>query len=266
MPLLRLIPALMLAGCAAAPAGPPFTLHPGDRVGLLVEAGDMPVHTHYESDGRSAGRIARAYPYDWQLDSAVAATVQRELTQAGFSVVDLESQGLRHDDLAGLIGPAGRQWQPSAGPLYEGLRAQGVRAVVLVKDARTLAVQDCSGGPCDRVAEGPGVYSSSTNGVTSWRAVSGFQWNVFLLDPPGDLATASPLRETLRAPSVPLFGAVRPGQGAAPTEAELMAVRDKVLECVEATAEDVVLALGGRRTVTQAAAPVPGGGETSSGR
>lgn len=247
MPLLRFFPALMLAGCAAAPTGPAFTLHTGDRVGLLVQTADAPLHTHYESDGRSAERTALAYPWDWQLDSAVTATVRQELTQAGFSVVDLESQGLRHEDLSGLVSAAGRQWQASDGPLYAGLREQGVRAVVLVRDARTMVAGDCSAGPCAPVAEGAGFYSSRVNGVTNWRAVAGYQWQVILLDPPGDLASAPPLRETLRAPSVPLLGSARPADPMAPTEAELMSVRDKILAYVEATAEDVVLALGGRR-------------------
>lgn len=258
-PLLRLFPALVLAGCATAPAGPAFTLHSGDRVGMLVETSDVPVHTHYQSDGGSAVRSARAYPYSWQLDSAVGATVLRELTQAGFNVVDLETQGLRHADLAGLVTPGGRQWQAASDPLYARLREQGVRAVVLVRDARTLAVRDCIGGPCERIAEGPGLYSSNINGVTTWRAVSGFEWRVFLLDPPGDLAASPSLRASLRMPSMELLGAARPPEGAPPTETELMLARERVLDYVEATAEDAVLALGGRRVVEHGAVARPGG-------
>lgn len=250
MLLARFLPALMLAGCAAAPVGPAFTLHPGDRVGMLVDTADTPVHTHFQSDGANVVRSASAYPVDWQLDAAVSTIVQRELMQAGFSVIDLEAQGFRHADLAGLVTPAGGQWQAASDAVYAGLREQGVRAVVLVRDARTLAARDCNGGPCDRVAEGPGLYSSTVNGVTTWRAVSGFEWRVLLLDPPGDLAVAPPLRESLRTPSVELLGFARPAAGA-PTEAELMRVRDKVLEYVEATAEDAVLALGRGRVVEQ---------------
>lgn len=260
MPFARLLPALMLAGCAAAPVGPAFTLHSGDHIGMLVDTVNTPVHTHYQSDGSTVVRTAHGYSYDWQLDPAVTAIVQRELTQAGFSVIDLEAQGLRHADLAGLVTPAGRQWQPASDGLYARLREQGVRAVVLIRDARTVAAHDCHGGPCERVADGPGLYSSSVNGVTTWRAVSGFEWRVLLLDPPGDLAVAPPLRDSLRTPSVPLLGFAHPTGLQPPTETELMPVRNRVLEYVEATAEDVVLALGGRRVVEQQA------GATTSGR
>jgi len=265
MPLLRLLPILVLAGCAAAPPGPAFTLHPGDRVGLLVETADTPVHTHYQSDGAGATRTASAYPYPWQLDSAVTSTVQHELALAGFNVIDLEALGMRYADLDGLVAPSGGRWQPSSNPRYGQLREQGVRAVVLVRDARTLAVRDCNGGPCERIAEGPGLYSSSVNGVTAWRAVAGFQWHVYLLDPPGDLAAAPPLRQGLAAPSVPLLGFAHPANPAQPTEAGMVAVRDKVLEYVEAIAEDAVLALSGRRVVEQQVA-APAGNGMSPGR
>jgi hypothetical protein len=261
IPLLRLLsavlPALLLAGCAAAPTGPAFTMRAGDRIGLLVETSDTPVHTHYQPEAGNSVRSARSYPFDWRLDAAVSETVERQLTLAGFTVVDLERRGLRHADLAGLVQQSGSQWLPAADPVVAQLREQGVRAVVLVKDARAIAERDCNGGPCQRVAEGPGLYSTSAGGVTSWRAVAAFDWHVYLLEPPGDLAAAQPLRNTLEIPSVPLFGFAQPRNPAALSEAELAPVREKVLEYVEATAEDVVLVLGGRRVVEQGASVVP---------
>lgn len=265
--LLGLLPVLLLAGCASAPHGPAFTMQRGERIGLLVETRDTPVHTHYEAGGGASVRSARAYPYDWRLDGAVTETVRRQLTLAGFTVIDLESQGLRHADLDGLVQASGRRWQPEPGALTSGLREQGMRAVVLVRDAHTLAARDCNGGPCERIAEGPGIYSNSIEGVTSWRAVAGFNWNVFLLDPPGDLAVAQPLRSTLAMPAVELFGQPRPADPSALTEAELAPVRERVLDYVEATAEDVVLVLGGARVVEREAVPGPVlEGGASSGR
>lgn len=242
-----LLPVLALAACATQTPGPTFSLHPGERIGVLVETADRPVHTHYEAVGSNSVRSATVYPYDWGLDAAVAEILQRKLKQGGLNVTDLESQGLRYVDLAGLLG-ADSAGQVPAEPLRARLREQGVRAVVLVRDARVLANRSCTDGPCERIAEGPGVYSSSANGVTSWRSVAGFEWHVLLLDPPGDLATAPPLRESLLMPSELLLGSARPH---GTSEADLLPVRQKVLEYVAAVSEDVVIALSGRRPVRQ---------------
>ncbi|HEY8609017.1 MAG TPA: hypothetical protein VIM12_18025 [Noviherbaspirillum sp.] len=258
--LLRLLPMLLLAACAGTREGPPFTMHPGDRIGLLVETTDAPVHTHYHTDAGATVRSAHAYPYAWQLDAAVTEVIRRQLTVAGFTVVDLEAQGMRHGELDGVVAPSGSQWAPPAGPIAEQLRQQGVRAVVLVRDARTLAALDCADGPCDEhLAEGPGLYSRSVGNATSFRAVAGFDWHVYLLDPPGDLGAAQPLRSTLRMPAAELHGFRRPANLYAMTETELAPVRKRLLEYVEATAEDVVGMLGGRRVVEveQASVHVP---------
>jgi hypothetical protein len=249
----RLLPvAVLLAGCASAPPGPQFEIRQGERIGLLVEVDDTPVHTHYGPDG--SGRFVRGYPYPWQLDASVTELLRRQLTAAGFSTVDLGAQGMRYANLDRLIVQSGRQWVAAADGMAERLRRQGIRAVVLVKSAPTPAAHDCADGPCRaHDADGPGLYSRTNADITTYYAVAAFSWHVYLLDPPADLATAEPLRTTLQTPSVALLGLPPPADLKALSAAELEPVRDKVLEYTEAEAEDVVRALGGPRVLEKQA-------------
>ncbi len=56
---------LVLAGCATSLPIPSFETKHGDRVGLLVDIGDVPSHTHIGTT--VFNNFERKYPYQWRL-------------------------------------------------------------------------------------------------------------------------------------------------------------------------------------------------------
>ena len=100
--------AILIAGCATTPPLPKVESARGDRIGVLVEAGDSPSHTHVGTT--VFNNFARKYPYDWNLSAEVQRTIERAVRDAGLTVVDLRREGLTYADVSDLILPAGVNW------------------------------------------------------------------------------------------------------------------------------------------------------------
>src|SRR6266446_5740584 len=104
---------LVLSGCATSPPIPSFETKRGDRVGILVDIGDGPVHTHIGTT--VFNNFEKKYLYRWNLDSAVAEVLKNSLSKSGFAVVDLENEGLRYSDVTPLVVGDGEKWKVAPG-------------------------------------------------------------------------------------------------------------------------------------------------------
>ena len=236
---------LVLAGCATTAPIPSFETRRGDRVGILVDIGDGPVHTHIGTT--VFANFEKKYPYKWDLDSALAERLSNSLTTAGFTVINLENEGVRYSDVTPLVVGDGERWKVAPGKentvrqLAEGKR---LRAVVVVKETRVMTALECAGGPCsERYANASGMYTRSFLGATRYNAVAAFGVNVYVLNPLADTAKVDPLRTMLRMPAVALPRHPAPADFEQITEAELLPVRDAVLKFSDKMAEEIAKTL-----------------------
>ena len=107
-----------------------------------------------------------------------------------------------------------------------------------------MADLECRGGPCTaRYTAGAGLYTRSFLGLTTRYAVPAFGMNVYLLDPPVDLARTGPLRSLVARPAVPLPASAGPANLEQVGDAEWRAVRDTIVEATRRTAVEIAKAL-----------------------
>jgi hypothetical protein len=235
----------LIAGCASAPPLPKIESSRGDRIGLLVEAGDSPSHTHIGTT--VFNNFTKKYPYNLNLSANVTRTIEQSVRSAGFTAVDLRKEGINYAEISGLIQPAGEKWQIASGneETFRRLREQlRLKALIVVKEARVMTALECTGGPCsERYADSSGLYTRSFFGLTRYNAVAAYQWNVFVLDPVADAAKVDPLHRMLRMPVTTLTGFKDPAAFENLTEAEFAPVRDAILRFTELVSNQAVKTL-----------------------
>jgi hypothetical protein len=242
------IAALFLAGCASTPPIPKIQSASGDRVGVLVEVGDSPSHTHIGTT--VFNNFTKKYPYNWKLNSEVSRVVQQSVKSSGFEAIDLNAAGIQYTDVAGLIKANGEQWQVTPGKedTVRRLREQlKLKALIVLKEERVLAALECAGGPCaERYADTSGLYTRSFLGITRYNAVAAFKWNVFVLDPITNTVGVDSMREILRIPATPLPGFKDPTKFDNLTEAEFVPVRDAILRFTQVTTTEAMNTLNAK--------------------
>lgn len=236
---------LVLSGCASEPVVPSVETKRGDRVGLLVDLGEGPLHTH-------AGTIVfnnfeKKYPYRWNLDAAAADALSKALSAAGFTVVNLENEGMSHAAVGTLLVADGEKWKVAPGKeqlVRDLLDRKGLKALIALKETRVMTALECAGGPCtERYANASGLYTRSFLGSTRYHAVAAYGLNVYLLAPLADLAKGDPLRTILRMPVVPIGSYPAPVKFDSLTEAELAPARGAVLSFTQQIGVEVARAL-----------------------
>lgn len=240
--------ASLLTGCVTSPPLPTIETRRGDRIGVIVEGGNTPTHSHIGTT--VFNNFVKKYDYNWNLRAEVTDIVRRSITSAGFVPVDLQNEGIRHSDVEGLIKPAGDKWEVAKGKdeILRRLRSDlRLKAVIALKEGRVMTALECTGGPCaERYANGSGLYTRSFFGMTNYSAVAAYQWNVFVLDAPADTAKADPLQSAIRMPSAPIRGFKSPADFDNITEAEFAPVHEAVLTFVEGTASAAVQTLNSK--------------------
>lgn len=240
---LRYVLALVisLTGCASSPKIPSFTMKQGDKVGVLVEIGQHPIHTHIGTT--IFNNFEKSYPYQWGLDLAITDILTSALSQAGFEVVDLEKDGVRYSAITPLVVNDRGAWRLSPGKdkVYRALlKEKGLKAIVVVKETRVMSALECAGGPCTpRYTEASGLYTRSFLGIDHYIAVAAFDLDVCVLDPLANLAEADPLRSMMSQPVVPLKDFADPKDFKQLTEADLRPVRDAILKFSEQMSREI---------------------------
>lgn len=234
--------AFFLSGCATSPEMPKIATNRGDRVGLLVDVGDNLSHMHVGTTVFS--NFSKRYDYNFNLQSDVTRTIEKSLRDAGLVAVDLRSAGLSHADLSGLIQITDEKWQIAAGKesVAQRLRNElGLKAVLVLKEARVLAALECFGGPCtERYMDASGMFTRSFMGATGYSAIAAYRWNVFVLDPVADTARTDTFRKITGIPAIRLRDFNTPADLNNLTERELAPIRDAILKLTEdATVEAV---------------------------
>lgn len=232
------IATLFIVGCATSPPLPKIESTRGDRVGVLIEIGDSPSHTHIGTT--IFNDFAKKYPYNWNLSSDVTHAVEQTVRNSGFTAVDLRAEGIQYSDVSGLIQASGEKWQIASGKedTMRRLRDQlHLKALLILKETRVMARNG------ERYAGASGLYTRSSFGLTSYNAVAAYEWNVFVLDPIADAAKTDPLRSMLQISETPLLGFKDPANFENLTEAEFSPVRDAILQFIEIATTEAIKTL-----------------------
>ena len=241
--------ATVLAGCATPPPPvPPIQSQRGDRIGVFVDIGDSPTHTHIGTT--VFHNFEKTYTYHWDLKARVTEAIADALNHAGLQAVDLEAEGVAFPQTTGLVVPDGRAWRIAAGKddLLHQFRDQlHLRGLIALQEGTVVAALECTGGPCSvRYVDRPGLYTRSVLTFTRYYAVAAFKWNLFVLDPPADMATADTLDQVLQAPGVPLISYGAPANFYNLTEAEFAPVRDAIVKYATYVTDNYAEALNAR--------------------
>ncbi|MFK8068382.1 MAG: hypothetical protein AB8D52_09055 [Gammaproteobacteria bacterium] len=243
--LFLIISMLTLTGCATPLPIPSFETKKGDRIGYIVEIGEGALHTHVGTT--IFNNFNKKYPLKWELDSAVSEIMKNELNKSGFVAVDLGIEGISSEELSSLIIDSEEKWKYASGKekiITNLVEDRDLKAVVIVKENRVLVALECAGGPCsERYADSSGLYTRSFFGLSQYFAVPAFNLNVYLLDPPADIASGETLREMLSIPSVPLKDYSSPDNFDQLTEEELLPVKEAILEFSRKMASEITTGL-----------------------
>ncbi len=222
---------LLISGCASVPPIPQLETKYGDRIGVFVEIGPRPTHTHIGTT--IFNNFAKEYPYDWQLEAALTEGISKTLKNAGYTAVNLKDTGLQYPQVAKLIVASEGKWQIAPGKekrLQQLRDDMGLRALFVLKESPVTAAMECGAYGCTFFkAQTSGVYTRSFFGFTNYYSVAAIDWGVFVLNPLVDLAQGEKLGEMLRIPSVPFFGHSDPGNFDNITEADFSSIREDIV-------------------------------------
>ncbi len=185
-----------LSACATPPPEVHHRLSPGDRVGIMVDVGDTLIHT---ASGLPKGKNAATqttitrYPGEWGIRRYVTTRLTTELRKTGgFEVVDLASHGIAYYRIAGLIGARDGRWtvRRNREQMYQHLiRKLRLKAVVVVSERRLHVTSYCTEYGCaNYYSTGPGLVRVRGFLSDQYFAVAAYQTDVFILDPPANLA------------------------------------------------------------------------------
>lgn len=238
------IAALFIAGCTTIPPLPKIEFSRGDHIGLLVEGGDNPTHTHIGTT--IFNNFTKKYSYNWDLNTELTRTIEKTIRNKGLTAVDLRKEGLTYADVSDLIQAAGDKWQIAPGKenIIRRLREQfRLKGLIILKESRVITGLECFGGPCSvRYADGAGLYTRSFLGITGYLAVTAYQWNFFVLDPFADVTKVNPLLSMLRMPVSRMSDFKDPVNFYNLTEEEFKPVRNAILRFTETASEEAVKA------------------------
>lgn len=236
--------AALLLGCASKPPLPQIESKIGDRVGVLFDIGENPTHTHVGTT--IANNFTKKYPYKWNLSSGVVSAVIKTLENAGFTVINLNNEGIAYSDLVGLMVAEGRTWkippekESTMRRLTEHLNLKGV---VALKDARVLLALECLSGCTERYADGPGIYTRTFFWPTRYKAAAAFDWQIYSLNPPTNLVRSNALQKFLQYPIAPMAEFTDPVDFDNITEAEFFQVRYAIIKFSENVANEAAKVL-----------------------
>lgn len=192
---------IFFSGCSTTPPVPAGSLTTGDRVGVLVQSSDHPLHVHVGF--LVFGNFNKSYPYTWHVGGKVFDALDKTVRASGLATVDLAKQGLAPADLQGVVQIQDKQWvvAPNKAALFQHLRDDlKLKALVVLTPSRVMAIQQCTQFGCTEFfIDGPGIASRPF--ATFLTAVAGYKWSVVNLVDVADLALASPISSDLRIPT-----------------------------------------------------------------
>ena len=244
----------LLASCATAPPAPKVKIASGTRVGYWLQLDETPTHSHVGTT--ILNNFVLPSGETWPLTNVLRDALEQALRrQAGMEPVDLQAQGFRPDQLAGLVIQKDKEWIANAGKseTFVKLARQGIRAVVLVQPhtgLHTVGLECSQFGCTERKADGTGLYSRSLFMLDHYAAVPALSVQVYTLTPFANLAAYGEIKElnTLEKALIPLKGFADPDHMRVMTPLEWQPVRTALEDNLRSISQMIATALAGSRS------------------
>lgn len=242
---------LLASGCATrfVPPVENVSMPKDSKIGVFIDVGDHPTHTHIGTT--IFNNHVKQYPFDWQLQQGIYDAIKHRVeSQTGLEVVLLDGALVSDFSDLNIITVKDKQWSVSqtSSELRDSLLAQGIRATIAIKEARTLAELNCSQYGCmEFYSEGYGLFTRSFFGMDRYYASSSFDISAEILDPAIDMVLLDELWDmTLYQGKNNLIeGFNDPVDFNNLTEAEMKPVRQGIIEYVEKLASQISQYLNG---------------------
>ena len=229
---------LCLIGCASGPSAPPLNLESSARIGVIVEASDELTHIYR---GFPVQKWQKSYSFDWNLQAAVQSATMNALSDAGFSVIDLASDGMSLSSLSGLMAQQGdfSSATQAGNEAFDRLAERGVSVLVVLEEAEVTAfmLPDLYSNWPVKIP-GCGIGTHSFLGWKRHYAVAAFDWKIIVLEKNVDLARFRPIVGMLEMPSreIETFS---PDNLEILTESDWIKAREVILDFITEVSTDV---------------------------
>ncbi len=138
----------MLKHVTGIPEVTEFQIQPRSKIGVLVEAGEHPVHTHIGTT--IFNNFEKTYEDQiWPLKELVEDNLNDSLTNEDlFSVVNLDKEGISFEDVHEFIVYKNGEWRvnETKKEIFNKLTVDlGLDAVVVAKEQEVIAYLECTG-------------------------------------------------------------------------------------------------------------------------
>lgn len=242
---------VFMSGCAArfVPPVEQVSLPDKAKIGVFIDVSNSPTHTHIGTT--VFNNHVKSYPYEWQLKEEAFATIKRQIEEnTPFTVVALSAPLINDITDLNFVAVKDKQWAfiDRTSALRESLLAQGIHAVIGIKEAQTLAELNCSQYGCvEFYSEGYGLFTRSFFGLDRYYASSSFEITAEILDPAVDMVLLEELWEMnlYTGKHNLLDGFKDPVDFNNFTEQEMLPVKDGVLAYIEKMANQISQYLNG---------------------
>lgn len=240
----------LLTACAITPSLPPppaLQIADGSRVGVIVTGLDRSaIHEHVGLTIFNNFSVERTLP--WHLGQRVRASLSSELSKRSLVPVQLEAEELGNVDPEKMVVEAGaRGWEIPAGStdVVQSLKQHHrIDALIVVTGKPTLAVLQCTGGPCTpRMLPKTGLFTRGVFNVSNHFVVPAYETRVFSLNPAADLSSYDPVYSITKNQSRMMVGDARPKDLKNISDAEFAVVAnmiDEYTQRVAAAAAEVI--------------------------
>ncbi len=203
------------------------------KVGVLVVAKENPSHTHVGTT--IFNNFNKEYDYDWQLKETIFDIFEGKIEGGTtYDVVDM-SNLISEDDTLSFVDVVNKEWvfNEKSTRTREKLAAEGITAVVVIKESPTLAAMECGMYGCsEHYSQGYGLFTRSFLGLDNYMASARFGISIETIDKPVDITRLEHVNETqtYMAKNKPLEDFADPADFENITEEELAPVKTALIE------------------------------------
>ena len=233
--------AMIFGGCATlhVPDVPQYTIPANAKVGMLINVGDNPTHSHVGTT--LLNNFSRKLPYDWNMKEAIFQAYKNQIeSSTGLDVIDLHSYGIKTAAQLDFVDIKNKQWSvvEANSTLRNNLTEENIYAVITVTEKPTLAQLECGAGGCsERYVDGFGLFSRSFLGIQNFTATAGFEVTAEVINPPVELSAQQTLRDLAHYQKKSrIMRGFKPRDLKNITDQELAPVKAHILEYIQTVA------------------------------
>jgi len=234
--------ATIFGGCASlhVPEVPQHAVPANANVGLLINVGNNPTHTHVGTT--LFNNFNKKYPYNWNMKEAIFLAYKEQIeSSTNLNVIDLHRYGIKDASELDFVEIKNKQWSvvEANNKLRNTFLEKNLYAVITVTERPTLARLECGAGGCnERYVDGFGLFSRSFLGIKNFTATAGFEITAEVIDPPVELSSQQTLRDLANfQKKSKLMTGFAPQDPKNVTDQELAPIKAHILQYIQSVAK-----------------------------